>query len=128
MPIAVAVTPSPVKLKDWTSLVSEVPPLNTPIPADTVGTTHWLSPLRKVVASGVPVAANPIVIVPASLIGPPLADRKESVAIWTEVTVPDPAAALIKDTRLWTVKLLVALSSLVSVPINRSSTVGCIVG
>ena len=127
-PTLVTVTPSPIKLKEPTSVVSGTLWFETVIPADTIGATHWLSPLRKVFADGVPVAANPIVIVPASVIGPPVALKKESVAIWTEVTVPVPVAALIKETKLCTVKLLVALSSPTSVPIKRSSTVGCTVG
>ena len=54
-------TPAPVKSKLDTSLVIGLLLLVTPMPADTVGTTHWLSPRRKVVADGVPVAASPIV-------------------------------------------------------------------
>ena len=54
-------TPAPKKLKLLTSSVTVTFWDDTPIPADTVGITHWLSPRRKVVADGVPVAASPIV-------------------------------------------------------------------
>ena len=83
---------------------------------------------KNVVADGVPEADNPISIVPVLVIGEPVEDIQVSPSTVTEVTVPVPDCALIRETKLETVKLFVALSSPLSDPINRSSNSGVTVG
>ena len=51
LPLSITPTPVPVKLKSLTSLVIPILFCATPIPADTTGTTHWLSPRRNCVVS-----------------------------------------------------------------------------
>ncbi len=59
-----------------------------------------LSPLKKVVLDGVPVADSDAVKVPLFVIGPPVIFIKVELAVATFVTVPVPELAVTSEAKL----------------------------
>jgi len=59
-----------------------------------------LSPLKKVVLDGVPVADSYAVKVPLFVIGPPVISMKVELAVATFVTVPVPELVVTRDAKL----------------------------
>ena len=121
LPDTATVTPVPVKFQEAVSLVNVVPLVVVAISVGVgPGSDQVPSPLKKVSDEGVPVADRLAVRVPEVVMGPPVSDINVELAPVTDVTVLLFSEARIVLTTSETLKLRVAFSSLLSVPIKKS--------